>query len=66
MTLPNTYTHTDRHVLGTLWTMDQPLATHNIHMGNIHITGHIRTRIATNQAATDLRFRARGQRNWRL
>jgi len=35
-------------------------------MRNIHVTGKIRTRIANNLAAAELRLRPRGHWDWRL
>jgi len=54
----NTHTHTQTHTysVGSLWTRDRSLATQSIHKRNIHATGENRTRIASNQAAADLRL----------
>ena len=45
---------------------DRPLATHNIHKRNIYTTGRIRTRIASNQAAADLRAPGLATVEWHI
>jgi len=70
ITLTHTQTHTHIHTqtqsVGSLCMRYRPLAVQNIHTRNIHDTGHIRTRIASNQAASDLRLTPRHKWNWQL
>ena len=63
------YRQTDRHIhifgSTSLYEVSAPRNA-QLWLQNIYITGRIRTRIASNQAAADLRLRPRGHRNWLL
>ena len=53
----HTHIHIQRHFLETLCIRDRPISMQNIHKRNIHDTGHIPTRTASNQAAAGLCLR---------
>ena len=67
----DSHSHTHTHILTHIFSRNslyQGSGPRNVHhsLENIYTTGRIRTRIACNQAAQDLRLRPRGHRNWRL